>query len=527
MVVCLIMSMYSSLYSQIIDSKQYNYIGNWYRWQGGNFITNLNIPKSAATTGRDTGAIYYKLSDSSLYTWTGSQWRIVSGAGGSVPDLQTVTDVDYITTNPLRHQAGSNFAIMYNNGGDPIVEVFSNDSVKSTQLYSYRLMFNSSLGYKQIVGGSYSVSARTLTLPDTTGTFAMGVKVNGTRYAPGPTGLIDLGTISGGGVAYTLINGATNLGSGSQVFKDTSSNKINLRSIVAGSGITVTQNANDITIASTIPANADSTAARIVRGTFAQRPAVPDTGQIYWQTDRLSGQWNYDGVKWLFNGPANRYIYFTEWAGSIITGYNTMAPSVSGSGATAIITGEQGIDDVMRFSTGTTSSGNTTVYFGQSPTIATNYDSIIVYSEYKIKIDSLGDATNDFEAFVGVPTSSSSYDYPLFGMLYSYNLNSGNFTTRTRDNNSAGITTKNTGVAVVAGTWYKIGIEIDGFARTIKFYIDDVLVTTHSGADNMPFDGNTFTGGWGFIGLLKQAGSIPRFLRNDYVFSYIIKKKYD
>lgn len=77
-----------SSYSQVIDSKQYNYVGNWYNWSGGRFITNLNIPKVTATTGRDTGAIRYSLTDSSIHTWTGSQWRQVgSGGGGAVSSV--------------------------------------------------------------------------------------------------------------------------------------------------------------------------------------------------------------------------------------------------------------------------------------------------------------------------------------------------------------------------------------------------------------------------------------------------------
>lgn len=83
MVACLISSTYSSLYSQVIDSKQYNYVGNWYNWQGGRFINNLNLPKVTATTGRDTGAIRYALADSSVYVWTGSQWRQVAGGSGA------------------------------------------------------------------------------------------------------------------------------------------------------------------------------------------------------------------------------------------------------------------------------------------------------------------------------------------------------------------------------------------------------------------------------------------------------------
>jgi hypothetical protein len=67
---------------QIIDGRYYGNINSWYRWQGGSFINNLNIPKVTATTGRDTGAVRYSIIDSSIYVWTGSQWRQV-GSGGA------------------------------------------------------------------------------------------------------------------------------------------------------------------------------------------------------------------------------------------------------------------------------------------------------------------------------------------------------------------------------------------------------------------------------------------------------------
>lgn len=107
MVVCLILSTFSSLYSQVIDSKQYNYVGNWYNWQGGRFITNLNIPKVQATSGRDTGAIRYALADSSIYVWTGSQWRQVAGGAGAVSSVfgrtgaVTALEADYNAFYPL------------------------------------------------------------------------------------------------------------------------------------------------------------------------------------------------------------------------------------------------------------------------------------------------------------------------------------------------------------------------------------------------------------------------------------------
>lgn len=65
---------------QTIDGKLYTPFNNYYQWLGGKFNNNLNIPKIAATTGRDTGGIRYNLTDSSMYIWTGSQWRAVGSS---------------------------------------------------------------------------------------------------------------------------------------------------------------------------------------------------------------------------------------------------------------------------------------------------------------------------------------------------------------------------------------------------------------------------------------------------------------
>ncbi len=65
---------------QTVDGKLYTIFNNWYQWSGGKFNTNLNIPKVTATTGRDTGGIRYALADSSVYVWTGSQWRAVGSS---------------------------------------------------------------------------------------------------------------------------------------------------------------------------------------------------------------------------------------------------------------------------------------------------------------------------------------------------------------------------------------------------------------------------------------------------------------
>ena len=90
--------------------------------------------------------------------------------------------------------------------------------------------------------------------------------------------------------------------------------------VTAGTNVTVTGAGTGpspyVVSASGGTTNADSTAARIVRGTYAQRPTSPDTGQIYYQTDRLSGQWVYSGSKWNFYGDPNKYAGYNQYTGN-------------------------------------------------------------------------------------------------------------------------------------------------------------------------------------------------------------------
>lgn len=91
--------------SQTVDGKLYTIFNNWYQWSGGKFNINLNIPKVTATTGRDTGAIRYALADSSMYVWTGSQWRAV---GSSLDTTnQFLRSVSQPNDSTLRFQKGA------------------------------------------------------------------------------------------------------------------------------------------------------------------------------------------------------------------------------------------------------------------------------------------------------------------------------------------------------------------------------------------------------------------------------------
>jgi hypothetical protein len=173
---------------QTVDGKLYTIFNNWYQWSGGKFNTNLNIPKVTATTGRDTGGIRYNLADSSMYIWTGSQWRKV-GDGGTTPTLQQVTT------------AGNN---IYKE--DNYINFYNEDSSKQVGHIGYGgmdLVFKTGISntnytiyredvFEKVVNGTQNQNL----LPDSSGYITHRISVNGNTYDASNKGTIDLGTIS-------------------------------------------------------------------------------------------------------------------------------------------------------------------------------------------------------------------------------------------------------------------------------------------------------------------------------------------
>jgi hypothetical protein len=223
-----------------------------------------------------------------------------------------------------------------------------------------------------------------------------------------------------------------------------------------------------------------------------------------------------------FNTTQGLY-YFEDFmggqAGSVTTSFGGVISIVSGVGAACVTTSavlnktnQQG---VVRHTTGTTLSGfagfalgNSSLFIGQGAISLETY----------VTIETLSNATERFFTFFGyaVPSNWQNNGNAIF---FSYdeggavNFASGaaspNFKCYTKLANVTTLTT--TSIPVVASQWYKLRIEINNAGNSVGFYIDGVLVATHT--TNIP----ATTTGMSVVNIInKTVGITARTMQTDY-----------
>jgi len=215
--------------------------------------------------------------------------------------------------------------------------------------------------------------------------------------------------------------------------------------------------------------------------------------------------------------------FFTDFISAGSTTPNLVA-SVGGGGTTNKTTStpapNQTINQIgiCQYQTGTTSTGFAGhVNDAQGALAFTLGGGSWVYETF-IEVDTLSTLTEQFRFLTGFVTQSSVIN-EVNAVIFTYDsggtrngtIASPNWQCVTSDNNTRTLTT--TSVAVTT-TWTKLRIEINAAATSVTFYINDILVATHT--QNIPTFANSR-----FLAIkqqiVKSAGTTNRSVYCDYL----------
>jgi hypothetical protein len=338
-------------------------------------------------------------------------------------------------------------------------------------------------------------------------------------------------------LTYHLINGAVNVGGGAELFKDTTGNKIRMRTLTADWGLVVTQLTDNVKYAidtskvSTVTALRDTAAAlrylysgeSVAWGTYAQRVALssPTNGQRFFQTNEKQGEYIYNSSGWEFIPPEN--VVFHYRAGFNATGIGT---TVSGSGAAASLQ-QTKYDSVLthyyRLETGTTSTGR--AHIASMGVTGADWHGLPLDSNYLfilngvIKIPTSQTSGENFHFRFGTGGGTAS-DYS-YGCWFVSEFDSASAAIRIRTTSNGNVTTAYTSSLLMSDLDSQyVSFTIAANTTVAYYYINGSLI--HEERTNIAA-GNTNTL-W-TLGITKRTGNSTRFLSLRSIIAYVSRRK--
>jgi hypothetical protein len=224
-----------------------------------------------------------------------------------------------------------------------------------------------------------------------------------------------------------------------------------------------------------------------------------------------------------FNRTQGIY-FFEEFMGNqgsnLTASFGGLITSISGTGAncvtTATITNRTNQQGVIRAQTGTTNAGYAGfTYSGPNLFRGTGAISLETY----VTVETLSTSTDRFHTIFGY-LGVFNVNNPPNGLFFAYDeggaiaFGSGNAPSpnwKCVAINTSVRTFFTSSVAVVAGQWYKLRIDINAAGTEASFYINDALITTITA--NIP----ATTTGMSINNLIvKTIGTTTRAIQNDY-----------
>jgi hypothetical protein len=475
---------------------------------GGGTVTSVDLSMPSAFTVTNNPIT---TSGTLTVTLTGTVSEYIRGDGSlanfpdiDIPTLQEVVTAGPTITTSFTHVSAS-YENTFNAAGITIIDK-SIPGLSNNVSYQANGIFRVYAGLTQaFVFGEFEGTGptfRTITIPNKTGTMAtlddIPTLVAGTNITiddTDPLNPIISSTGSGGGGTVTSVAALT----------------------LGDTGTDLTSTVADGTTTPVITLNVPTASA-------ANRGALSSADWTTFNNKQVD--------LWTFQRTQGVY-FFEDFLGqndnSSIGNSTGVTMSSSGVGAANRITGvfpnrtnQQG---AAQLTTGTTALGAGSIRFGSNntPNIYLGIGTL-TYETY-INIETLSTGTERYIWGDGL-ISSANYIAAVQGAYFiydeggAYNGNvfgaSPNFRAVTVSS-SVIRTVTNTNIAVTAGIWVKLRIEVNSTASQILFYIDDALVATHT--NNLPaattplFISNWFT---------KTIGITSRSIFKDYLaFRYI------
>jgi len=204
-----------------------------------------------------------------------------------------------------------------------------------------------------------------------------------------------------------------------------------------------------------------------------------------------------------------------DWGSTSLSGNWRTAGSISA----ALGTSSASHPGVLQLTTGSSSSGSCAVAKGGTSTATQPlfFGGGVFTFEWVVMVDNLSDNTDNYVVRVGTEDNTkltaSGFPNNCVSFEYSNNTNSGKWFAKV--NSASGtIATGDTGLAVVASTWYRLGAVINSGGTSTDFYTNGVIACTVSKA--VP----TANGVSPSAMILKQAAATARTLNLDLYWHF-------
>lgn len=207
--------------------------------------------------------------------------------------------------------------------------------------------------------------------------------------------------------------------------------------------------------------------------------------------------------------PHKTFRVWEDFTGGVLLTNPALSSSTTNSGSVdTTLDGDANHCGICRCSTASNAAG--TAYTGTNHTGIIQLGAMTVLMESALRLGFLSDATDTVTARWGLMDVKNGE--PVDGVFFRYihSTYSGRWQTVTRSNSVE--TVNDSGVAATT-TFQKLKIKINEAATSAEFYINDVLVRTHT--TNIPTGSSRVTGFGGSV--VKSAGTNSRTIEMDYI----------